>query len=191
MAYQVHQAIIRTRNRDVASASLDRADAAAAARGDARAFERIYTRHVARIHSLARRMIGPDDADDATQEIFVRAWTKISSFRAEAAFATWLYRLAINVLLGRRTSLATHRGRFLEADAAIAATPARPAATDLRMDFEAAIERLPGGARQILVLHDVEGYKHEEIADMLGISTGTSKSQLHRARMALRAHLDR
>lgn len=193
MAYQVYRAyqvITGTRNRDVASANLDRADAASAARGDARAFERIYARHVARIHSLARRMIGPEDADDATQEIFVRAWTKIGSFRGDAAFGTWLHRLAINVLLGRRTSLATHRGRFIEAEAVVAAVPARPPSTDLRMDFETAIERLPSGARQVLVLHDVEGYKHEEIAGMLGISTGTSKSQLHRARMALRAHLD-
>jgi len=189
--YRAYQVITGTRDRDVASASLDRADAASAARGDARAFERIYARHVARIHSLARRMIGPEDADDATQEIFVRAWTRIATFRGDAAFGTWLHRLAINVLLGRRASLATHRDRFIEADAAIASAPARPASTDLRMDFETAIERLPSGARQVLVLHDVEGYKHEEIAGMLGISTGTSKSQLHRARMALRAHLDR
>jgi len=194
VAYQVDQAyqvITGTRDRDVASASLDRADAAAAARGDTRAFERIYARHVARIHSLARRMIGPEEADDATQEVFVRAWTKIASFRGDAAFGTWLHRLAINVLLGRRASLATHRGRFIEADAAFTTVAARPPSTELRMDFETAVERLPSGARQVLVLHDVEGYKHEEIADMLGISIGTSKSQLHRARMALREHLDR
>ena len=188
---QAYQVITGTGNRDVASASLDRADAAAAARGDTRAFERIYARHVARIHSLARRMIGAEDADDATQEVFVRAWTKISSFRGDAAFGTWLHRLAINVLLGRRTSLATQRGRFIEADDAVASMPARLPSTELRMDFETALERLPSGARQVLVLHDVEGYKHEEIAGMLGISIGTSKSQLHRARMALRAYLER
>jgi len=188
---RAYQVITESSDRNAASASLDRADAAAAARGDTRAFERIYARHVARIHSLARRMIGPEDADDATQEVFVRAWTRIASFRGDAAFGTWLHRLAINVLLGRRISLATHRGRFIEADETVAAVPTRPPSTELRMDVETAIERLPSGARQVLVLHDIEGYKHEEIAGMLGISVGTSKSQLHRARMALRAFLDR
>src|SRR5690606_13270123 len=95
---RAYQVITGSSDRNAASASLDRADAAAAARGDTRAFERIYARHVARSHSLARRMIGPEDADDATQEVFVRAWTRIASFRGDAAFGTWLHRLAINVL---------------------------------------------------------------------------------------------
>src|SRR5438128_6851787 len=87
------------------------ADVALAASGDGSAFERLYRAHVARVHSLARRMIGFDVADDVTQDVFVRAWTKLGTFRGEAAFGTWLHRLAINVILARRTSLGTERGR--------------------------------------------------------------------------------
>lgn len=171
------------------SAGGDAADAALAAVGDSRAFERLYRRHVDRIHSLARRMIGYEEAGEVTQDVFVRAWDKVSTFRGEAAFGTWLFRLAVNVMLARRAALGAERNRFLEADDALATVPARPAASDLGLDFETAIGRLPDGARKVFVLHDVEGYKHEEIAEMMQITSGTSKSQLHRARMALRRHL--
>ena len=169
------------------------ADAALAASGDGRAFERLYRVHVARVHSLVRRMIGPDhDADDIAQDVFVRAWTKLATFRGEAAFGTWLHRLAVNVILARRTTLGTERGRYYDDSAGILdGVAGRPAAVELSMDFEEAIGRLPDGARQVFVLHDIEGYRHEEIADMLGIVSGTSKSQLHHARMALRRHLER
>jgi RNA polymerase sigma-70 factor (ECF subfamily) len=168
----------------------DAADAALAAAGDTRAFERLYRAHAARIHGLARRMVSQDEAAEVTQDVFVRAWHKLGTFRGEAAFGTWLHRLAVNVMLGRRGQLGLERGRFEDAEA-LEVVPSRPAGTDFKMDFESAMDLLPPGARQIFVLHDVEGYKHAEIAQTLGIATGTSKAQLHRARMALRQHLTR
>src|SRR5712692_6718353 len=100
------------RDSDQTARDAETADAALAASGDGRAFERLYRTHVARIHSLARRMIGAEQADDVTQDVFVRAWTKLATFRAEAAFGTWLHRLAVNVMLARRTVLGTERGRY-------------------------------------------------------------------------------
>lgn len=165
------------------------ADVARAAAGDAAAFERLYRRHVGRIYSLARRMLGAEEAEDATQEVFVRAWQKLDRFRGESAFGTWLHRVAINSLLGRRAALATRRSRFEGSEAGAPPLATRPARVDLRVDFDAALERLPRGAREVFVLHDVEGYTHEEIGAMLEVTAGTSKSQLHRARMALREYL--
>ncbi len=178
------------RDPDQVARDAETADAALAASGDGSAFERLYRTHVARVHSLVRRMMGTDHADDVAQDVFVRAWTKLSTFRGEAAFGTWLHRLAVNVILARRTGLGTERGRYADAEHALETVPSRPgAAVELSLDFEQAIGRLPDGARQVFVLHDIEGYRHEEIADMLGIVPGTSKSQLHHARMALRKHL--
>jgi RNA polymerase sigma-70 factor (ECF subfamily) len=153
------------------------------------AFERIYRRHCAQIHALCRRMIGVDEADDVTQEVFVRAWRKLAHFRGESAFGTWLYRLAVNVILGKRETLGIQRARIATGDPAVLPIAARTQRVDLRMDFETAIQRLPRGAREVFVLHDVEGYTHEEIAEQLGVTAGTSKSQLHRARMTLRQAL--
>lgn len=167
----------------------DRVDAARAADGDTIAFERLYRRHIARVHTLARRMLGPQYADDAAQDIFVRAWQKIGLFRGDSAFGTWLHRLAINVILGRRGDLAKQRARYSENDLAVERAEAPRVSTEVRIDFEAALERLPEGARQVFVLHDVEGFKHEEIAALLRVTAGTSKSQLHRARMVLREYL--
>lgn len=174
-----------------ARTDLDVVDATLAASGDAHAFERLYRSHVGRIHSLARRMLNDEDPDEVTQDVFVRAWQKLGTFRGESAFGTWLHRLAVNLILGRRESLGIRRKRFVEGDSALELAPARRPGPELAMDFETALERLPEGARQIFVLHDIEGYRHEEIAEMLGLATGTSKSQLHRARMALRTHLTR
>jgi len=166
-------------------------DARRAAGGDRVAFERLYRGHVARIHSLARRMAGFEEAHEVTQDVFVRAWQKLGTFRGEAQFGTWLYRLAINVMLAYRGRMGTRRDRYGGADEVLDHLSARPAQVDLVLDFETAIERLPEGARQVFVLHDVEGFKHEEIGRMLGISPGTSKAQLHRARMLLRRNLGR
>lgn len=166
-------------------------DPALAAAGDARAFERLYREHVPRIHSLARRMMGYEEAGEITQDVFVRAWQKIGTFRGEAAFGTWLYRLAVNVILGKRATYAIRRQRYVADDEVLETVPAKPAPVDMGMDFDTAIERLPEGARQIFVLHDVEGYKHEEIATQLGITSGTSKAQLHRARMMIRRTLNK
>ena len=165
-------------------------DATLAASGDGQAFERLYRTHVARIFGLARRMLGPDEAEEATQDVFVRAWEKLQTFRGESAFGTWLHRVAINVILGKRQKLAKQRDRHIDADEPFERLPARTTPEGLNVDFEAAIEYLPSGARKVFVLHDVEGYKHREIAEMLGVTTGTSKAQLHRARMTLRMHLE-
>lgn len=169
------------------------ADAALAAAGDATAFERLYRAHAPRIHSLARRMVDGDHADDLTQDVFVRAWEKLGTFRGEAAFGTWLHRLAVNVILARRQSIATHRERFQPDEWAVESAPDGRSGDqgEWGVDFEAAISRLPDRAREVFLLHDVAGYRHEEIAEMLDVVPGTSKSQLHHARMALRRYLDR
>jgi len=180
-----------TPRRPVASVESEGADVALAAAGDQQAFERLYRLHVARIHSLARRMTGFDgDPDELTQDVFVRAWERLGTYRGEAAFGTWLHRLAVNVILNWRRSTAAER-RWIEdgvdAELLAGARFGRAEAVDL----ESAIAQLPPGARQVFVLHDVEGFKHEEIAAMTGVTSGTSKAQLHRARMLLRAWLER
>lgn len=165
-------------------------DVTLAARGDSSAFERLYRTHVTRVHNLARRMLGSHEADEVTQDVFVRTWQKLSQFRGDSAFTTWLHRLAVNVVIERRRSFAIQRERMLDDPAALDGVVVPPARGDLAVDFEAAIEQLPPGAREIFVLHDVEGYKHREIATMLDVTTGTSKRQLHRARMLMRKHLN-
>ncbi len=164
-------------------------DVALAAAGDPSAFERLYRTYVGRIHSLTRRMLGSELADEVTQDIFVRTWQKLGTFRGDSAFATWLHRLALNVVIERRRSLAIQRERLTDDPATIDRIAVQPVRADLRVDFEHAIEQLPPGAREIFVLHDVEGYKHREIADLLEIASGTSKRQLHRARMLMRQRL--
>lgn len=168
------------------STDADRFDAALAAKGDPLAFERLYRRHITRVHSLVRRMLSAEVADEVAQDVFVRAWQKLGLFRGEAAFGTWLHRLAINVILGKRADYAKQRGRFADSELLLDHAAARPVTHDVRVDFEVALARLPAGAKEVFVLHDIEGYKHEEIAELLGVSAGTSKSQLHRARMVLR-----
>ncbi len=172
-------------------ANTEAVEVALAASGDTHAFERLYLQHSARVHSLVRRMLSDDEADEITQDIFVRVWQKLALFRGESAFSTWLHRVAVNVVLARRAELGTRRTRYFDDDVPLSTVAAVRPSPELTMDFEQALARLPDGARQIFVLHDVEGYRHEEIASMLGLATGTSKSQLHRARMALRQHLDR
>jgi len=167
----------------------DASDVAAAMAGDVRAFERVYRRHVARIHSTAVRMLGAEEADDATQDVFVRAWQRLGQFRGDSAFGTWLFRLAVNVMLSRREVVATRHKRHVDDAELVESLSSVESSPELSLDFQAAIARLPPGMRQIFVLHDIEGYKHDEIAAMLGIAQGTSKSQLHRVRMILRRYL--
>jgi RNA polymerase sigma-70 factor (ECF subfamily) len=162
---------------------------ALAAGGDVRAFERLYRTHLPRVHGLVRRMTAGRDADELTQDVFVRLWQKLSSFRGESAFTTWLHRLAANVVIERFRTDAARRQRHLDGEDVFESLPALRRSGDLSMDLDAALLKLPDGAREVFVLHDVEGYKHHEIAELLGISTGTSKAQLHRARMMLRRHL--
>jgi RNA polymerase sigma-70 factor, ECF subfamily len=164
-------------------------DVALAAAGDVSAFERVYHAHLPRVHSLVRRMSGGRDADELTQDVFVRVWEKLATFRGDAAFSTWLHRLAVNVVIERFRSDTLKRQRLRDGDDIFAALAAPLRSRDLSMDFESALARLPDGAREIFVLHDVEGYKHHEIASLLEISVGTSKAQLHRARLMLRRRL--
>jgi RNA polymerase sigma-70 factor (ECF subfamily) len=156
----------------------DSTDAALAAEGDHRAFERLYRTYLSRIYSLCTRLSGSrTKGEELTEEVFVRAWEKLPQFRGESAFATWLHRLATNVVLNGR-----------EADGRAAATDEQ---VGERPDLGQAIARLPADARRILVLHDVEGYKHEEIAEIFGITAGGSKAKLRRARVLLKDALGR
>jgi RNA polymerase sigma factor (sigma-70 family) len=145
-----YPAMTRTRpgpvklRRDLTSKSdSDAVDATLAASGDAHAFERLYRGHVGRVHSLARRMLGDDEADEAAQDVFVRAWEKLGTFRGESAFGTWLHRLAINVILGRRERIGLQRKRYLEGDGVLETVAGRRAALETSMDMESAIARLP------------------------------------------------
>src|SRR5437868_15516833 len=175
----------------LAQGDSERADVALAAAGDQQAFERLYRAHSARIHSLVRRMVGGDgDADELVQDAFVRAWQRLSTFRGESAFGTWLHRLMVNLVLNWQKSRNRVRKLF-DDDAMIDLSAGRRETPEEAMDLESALKELPKGARQIFVLHDVEGFKHEEIADMLDITSGTSKAQLHRARMLMRRHLEK
>jgi len=164
-------------------------DVRLAVAGDTRAFERLYRAHAGRVHALARRMADASEADELTQEVFVRAWQGLAGFRGDAAFSTWLHRVAVNVILTRRAAYAVRRERMVEGDEAFDELPAPARGREHGVDLERAIARLPEGARRVFVLHDVEGYKHEEIAATLGVTAGTSKAQLHRARLLLRGHL--
>ncbi|MBI4263716.1 MAG: RNA polymerase sigma factor [Acidobacteria bacterium] len=160
--------------------------------GDAGAFEELYRRHAGRLYSLAVRMTGSaQDAEDLLQEIFVHVHRKLGGFRGESTLGTWLYRIAMNHCLdhlrGRQAKMGRATGS-LEVDRV--AEPAGPMSAAMavisRLDLERAIARLPEGCRAAFLLHDVEGLEHHEVAQVLGVSVGTSKSQVHRARMKLR-----
>ncbi len=168
------------------------ADVLAAAGGDRRAFERLYREHLDRVYSIAVRMLGDRMlAEEVTQDVFVRVWQKLPSFRGDSAFSTWLHRVAVNIVLTRRKSAGVQQDRTPDDHQAIDQSPARPVSVGDRLDLESAIAALPPGARQIFVLHDVEGFTHEEIGAQLGITSGGSKAQLHRARLLLRTALSK
>ncbi len=153
------------------------------------AFEGLYRRNVGRTYALCMRLTGdPSLSEDLTQEAFVRAWEKLGTFRGESAFSSWLHRLTVNVVYSeRRTRLRREtRLRLLEKGDGLTRHN-----TAVHVDLEEAVAKLPEGARRTFVLHDVEGYKHEEIAEMTGTAVGTSKAQLHRARRLLREELSR
>ena len=183
-----------TENASATPADVDRALALAAAGGDSTAFEALYRRHAARLHGVVARLVGYDRAraEDLVQEAFVRAWQALPAYRFESAFGTWLHRLAVNTAL---MDLRARRGRpGLDGDdeALDHVGPADSAGhgTALALDLERAVATLPPRARAVLVLYDVEGWKHEEIADALGMAVGSSKAQLHRARGLLRERLE-
>ena len=163
--------------------------------GDLSAFEAIYKTHSGRLYSVACRMLGnPADAEDLLQEIFLAAHRKLHSFRGDSALGTWLYRLATNLCLDHLRSRATRSSQMtgaLDEQPALADSSSRKLAerTVAKMDLERALAQLPEGCRTAFVLHDVEGLEHREVADMLGIAEGTSKSQVHKARLRLRTLL--
>jgi RNA polymerase sigma-70 factor (ECF subfamily) len=166
------------------------------AAGDMTAFEEMYRLHAGRLFSVVRRLLqNPADAEDALQEVFLHAFRKIGSFKGESALGTWLYRLAVNLCLDRLRSRASRDERQTDAYDVHASLPAvssrerNPVVT--RLDLERAIARLPDAARAAFVLHDVEGFEHREVGAMLGVSEGTSKSQVHKARLKLREWLTR
>ena len=163
--------------------------------GDATAFEELYRAHSARLYSLLLRMVGgAEDAEDLLQDVFLQAHRKLDSFRGDSSLGTWLYRLAVNQCLdylrGRQSKMSRVTESFEDEAVQEPASPAPvvPAAIS-RVDLERAIARLPEGCRLAFVLHDVEGFAHHEVAGLLGISEGTSKSQVHKARLKLRPML--
>ena len=160
--------------------------------GDTSAFEQLYAENLGRIYALCLRMTANvAEAEELTQEAFIRAWQKLDTFRGTASFSTWMHRVAANVVLSRRRKLARERERTVHQDdmsyhAAVGDRTNRGPTVDL----DAAIAKLPERAREVFVLYDIEGYQHQEIADLMGIAPGTCKAQLHRARQLLREALN-
>lgn len=160
--------------------------------GDTAAFEELYHRHFRRVYALCLRMTGdPTKAEDLTQDVFIQLFNKIGSFRGDSAFTTWLHRLTVNQVLmhfrkrGVKLEHTSEEGDFTDVVDTPLQSTRRISIID-RLALEKAIGQLPPGYRTVFTLHDIEGYEHEEISDMLDISIGTSKSQLHKARMRLR-----
>ncbi len=166
-----------------------------ASSGNIAAFEVIYNRYTRRTYSLCLRMTSSQtEAEDLTQEVFIQLFRKIGSFRGDSAFSTWLHRLTVNQVLMhfRRRSVKNEKtsedGEIPEQTVVGSANPGRMQVVD-RIALKAAIAELPPGYKKVFVLHDIEGFEHEEVANQLGISVGTSKSQLHKARLKLRGLL--
>jgi len=164
---------------------------ARAAAGDRAAFETLYREHAGRVYALCLRLAGDTTrAEEYTQDVFVRAWQRLASFRGDAAFSSWLHRLAVNVVLQDRRA-ERRRLRRVEPTDDLGSAPAPRDRIAARLDLETAIAALPDAARQVFVLYDIEGYGHAEIGRLLGIAEGTSKAHLHRARRLLREALER
>lgn len=191
-----------TRGRDSARSRSSRAEVPEldavtlerARRRDVGAFESIYRTYVDRIHGLCLRLCGnPQRAEDLTQEVFLRVWERIEAFEGRSRFYTWLYRVAVNrVMDALRSDMQRTRREVADDIVPVAEYPGKGGGPSLTaIDLEAALSTLPPGARSVFVLHDVEGYTHEEISSLAGIAIGTSKAQLHRARGLLRQRLVR
>jgi RNA polymerase sigma-70 factor (ECF subfamily) len=170
---------------------------ALAARGDVGAFEKLYAKSAGRVYAVCIRMTGdPETAREYTHDAFVRAWERLSTFRGEAAFETWMHRLAVNVVLTARRGDRRREAHLVPTadDETTEADPAfgKPAPdVESRIDLERAIASLPPRAREVFVLHDVEGYKHDEIADRLELQASSVRAQLHRARQLIMRMLNR
>lgn len=158
---------------------------------DATAFEHLYRTHVHRVYAVTLRMTAnATRAEELTQKSFLLVWEKLPLFRGESAFSTWLHRLAVNTVLADLRAEQRRTARvFGTDDPAVHETPTTPPPTGIRLDLEQAIAALPLQARTVFVLHDVEGWQHSEIAEKLGVATGTTKAQLHRARKLLQEAL--
>ena len=164
----------------------------AASKGDMAAFEEIYQRHHRRVYSICLRMLqNAFEAEDLTQDVFIQLYRKVGSFRGDSAFTTWLHRLTVNQVLMHfrkrnvKFEKTTEEGETPEQIVTGTDNPFKMQIVD-KMALENAIEQLPAGYKNVFVLHDVEGFEHEEVARILGCSVGTSKSQLHKARLKLR-----
>lgn len=162
--------------------------------GDGPAFEALYRQHATRLYNLASRMTGAKgEADDLLQDIFLLAYRKLASFRGESSLGTWLYRLAMNhcldVLRNRQTRMGQQTDSLDAPEAAPVASRVPVLSAVSRIDLERAIAALPPACRAAFLLHDVEGFGHQEVGVMLGVSEGTSKSQVHKARMRIRGYL--
>ena len=161
-----------------------------AQRSDARAFEALYRLHVGKVYGLCLRMTGNvSEAEDCTQEAFIQAWNKMMKFRGDSAFSTWLHRIAVNTVLGRIRKSKREHDRVQAVNDVYTTRLDTGDSGELR-DLAEAVDRLPERARHVFVLHAVYGYSHDEAAAMLGIATGTSKAQLHRARRLLAQQLE-
>jgi RNA polymerase sigma-70 factor, ECF subfamily len=163
-----------------------------AQQGDVNAFEAVYRAQAPVIHALCRRMSGNErDARELVQDVFVRAWEKLESFRGQSTLATWLHRLAINVVLQHlRTAKRDGLRMIDDVDDAAFGTRSPAMGIEVGIDMDWALAQLPAGARSVFVLHDIHGYSHDEIAQMTGIAAGTARAQLWRARRALTRLLD-
>jgi len=160
-----------------------------AQQADTTAFESLYRLHVDRVYGLCLRMTGnPSEAEDCTQEAFIQAWNKLSKFRGDSAFGTWIHRIAVNSVLGRMRKARREQDR-IEAVTDISPAPETVGDSGNFEDLQNAVDDLPEGARHVFVLHAVYGYSHDETGDMLGIAAGTSKAQLHRAKRLLAQQL--
>jgi RNA polymerase sigma-70 factor (ECF subfamily) len=167
----------------------DEEHVARALAGDVKAFEHLYRRHAGGVYAVCMRIsVDPVRADELTQETFVRAWENLSGFRGESAFEHWIRKIAVNTSLVALRSL-RRRGSWEVLSEDIEAYASTQDGRHSNIDLEKAIGSLPPQARAVLVMHDVEGYRHEEIARLMNIATGTSKAQLHRARKLLREAL--
>lgn len=166
-------------------------DVARASRRDAEAFARLYQMHLPRVYALCLRLTASaSQAEEMTQRAFIAAWQNLPGFRGESAFASWLHRLAVNTVLGEFRAEGRRRARVVTmAEPEELPLPARTAPAGLRVDLEQAIAGLPPQARAVFVLHDVEGWRHDEIAAQLELSPGTTKAHLHRARRLLQEAL--
>ncbi|HZD03515.1 MAG TPA: sigma-70 family RNA polymerase sigma factor [Longimicrobiales bacterium] len=160
-----------------------------ACQGDGQAVRLLYERYAPRVHAVVRRIAGDDDlAQDYSQEAWIRAIRALPTFRGDSRFSTWLHRIAVNAALQAARKAETRRKRQAPMPEEVPMAPPRQDAL-LQQRLEWALDRLPEGMRQVMILHDVEGYTHEEIGEALGVTSGTSKSQLFKARAKMRGML--